>query len=57
MILFLRSVFSEIEVLQSIYLEELLVNRKEDGWDDNEPKLHNFALLALAIDRTVDEFN
>lgn len=30
-IYFLRSVLSEIEVLQSIYLDELLVNRREDG--------------------------
>lgn len=47
----LRSVLSEIEVLQSIYLDELLVNRKEEGWDKNELKWHQ----ALALRHVVSD--
>ncbi|KAF1379967.1 hypothetical protein PFLUV_G00181580 [Perca fluviatilis] len=55
-------VFSEIEVLQSIYLDELLVNRKEDGgWEVSlvlypstaEDSVSQFVRLTLTL--TLDQ--
>uniref|UniRef100_A0A8C4I4H8 E3 ubiquitin-protein ligase RNF25 n=1 Tax=Dicentrarchus labrax TaxID=13489 RepID=A0A8C4I4H8_DICLA len=59
---FLRSVLSEIEVLQSIYLDELLVDRKEEGgWEVSlvlypstaEDSVSQFVRLTLTL--TLDQ--